>query len=249
MKIDIKNEKIRGLLITIGVFFGGMIIIALILDTFVMPIVVREGSETQVPSVTNLSLPAAEARLKEANLEMTLGSEEFDSSMPKGAIINQIPEAGAVVKKGRKVIVIISKGSASATVPQLNGYTLREGRFMLQKEGLQQGSVSWVEDTTRPDGVIITSLPPSGTVMRLNAAVQLVVNRLASTMTIKVPDFVGLDLDEAKNLAEENYLLIGEISYQINERLLPETVMAQSIPEGAMADKWTVINLTVSSLE
>jgi beta-lactam-binding protein with PASTA domain len=68
-------------------------------------------------------------------------------------------------------------------------------------------------------------------------------------MTIKVPNFVGLDLDRAKATAEENYLLIGDISYSRDEKLLPETVISQSIPAGQDVKKWSAINLIISSTD
>ena len=249
MALKIGKEKLSGILIAAGVVGGGMIILMLIADIIVMPIYTRQGSETEVPNVIDLSLQAAQAELHEAGLDAVQGGEEFDSKRPRGMVINQVPEGGAMVKTGRSVTLTLSKGSASARVPSLEGFTLREARNLLEKEGLQPGGIIWFTDETRPDGVIIGSVPPVGTVMRLNADVQLVVNRIESNMTISVPNFVGLDLDRARGLAEENYLLIGEIGYAKNQSLLPETVLAQSIPAGQPAKKWSVVDLTISSAE
>ncbi len=174
------------------------------------------------------------------------------STIPRGPeemVINQSPEGGAMVKKGRSVTITLSKGSASARVPSLEGFTLREARNLLEKEGLQPGGIIWYTDGTRPDGVIIGSVPQVGTIMRLNSEVQLVVNRIESNMVVNVPNLVGLDLDRAREVAEENYLLIGEIGYARDESLLPETVMSQSIPAGQSAKKWSTVDLTISSAD
>ena len=246
----IKNrETLIRIGITLGVFVGCLFVVLLVLDLAIMPLVTRQGSETQVPAVIDLSLQAAEAKLDEASLGAVNGGEEFDSKRPKGTIINQVPEGGATVKKGRKVVLTLSKGSASAIVPDLEGYTLREASLQLEKEGLQPGNITWFEAADKPDGVIIGSLPPAGTVMKLNAEVQLVVNRIESEMMVRVPNFVGIDMDKAKALAEENYLLLGAINYSVNDRLLPETVMAQSVPQGQQVKKWTAIDLTISETE
>jgi serine/threonine-protein kinase len=247
--IKISKEALIGIAITVGVVIGGLLVLLFVADTIVMPILTREGSETQVPYVTDLSLQAAEARLKEAGLGAVKGAEEYDPRRPKGTVIGQIPDGGTVVKRGRKVMLTLSKGSASATVPHLEGFTLREARLLLEKEGLQPGSIIWFTDESRPDGVIITSVPPAGTVMKLNAEVQLVVNRVETQMLVKVPNFIGLDLNVAKVKAEENYLLIGNITYSVDGKLLPETVMAQSAAPGQEVAKWTAINLTISALE
>ena len=226
-----------------------MIVIAFILNYIIMPLIVKEGSETRVPDVTGISLQAAEAKLKDAGLGILKGNEEYDQKLPMGSVISQRPEGGATVKTGRRVILTISKGSASATVPPLQGYSLREARFLLEKEGLKPGEITWLYDESRPDGVILGTVPEKGTVMKLNAEVQLLVNRKEGGQMVTVPDFIGKDLGSAYTLAEENFLLIGELGYEINNDLLPETVLKQSVPPGDKVEKWTVIDLTVSSLE
>ena len=235
--------------VSLGVFFAGMAIIALILNYIIMPLIVKEGSEARVPDVTGLSSQAAEAKLNDIGLGLIKGSEEFDQDLPMGAVISQRPEGGATVKKGRRVILTISKGSASATVPPLEGYSLREARFLLEKEGLQPGEIIWLIDESRPDGVILGSAPQEGTVMKLNAEVQLLVNRRDAGQMVAVPDFIQKDLASAYALAEENFLLIGEMGYEVQNDLLPETVIWQSIPAGDKVRKWSVIDLTVSTLE
>jgi serine/threonine-protein kinase len=249
MKIKLNNQPLQGILLAAGVFVGGMLILLTVADVIIMPIFTRQGSEVEVPNVVDLSLQAAEAQIKEADLSFALGGEEYDSKRPKGMIIIQIPEGGAKVKSGRKVTLTISKGSASATVPEMEGFTLREARMMIEREGLVPGEVIWHTDPDLPDGVVINSVPPAGTVMRLNADVRLIVNQIETEMMVRVPRFIGLDLNRARSVAQDNYLLIGDISYSVDDDLLPETVMAQSAAPGQNIKKWSTINLTVSALE
>jgi serine/threonine-protein kinase len=245
----IGRETLIRLGIGAGTFIVGFLILLVLADIIVMPAWTRQGSETEVPTVIDLSYQAAEARLKDADLSVVMGGEEYDPMRPKGTVIIQVPDGGSIVKTGRRVVLTLSKGSASATVPSLEGFTLREARLLLEKEGLRQGNITWYTDESRPDGVIIGSVPPAGTVMKLNADVELIVNRVETEMLVRVPNFVGLDLGKAKALAEENYLLIGDLSYTVDENLLPETVTGQSVPVGQDVKKWSAVNLTVTSTE
>ena len=221
----------------------------MVLNYIIMPLIVKEGSEARVPDVKGLSEQAAEAKLSDVGLGFIKGNEEFHQELPMGAVIDQRPEGGETVKKGRRVILTISKGSASATVPELDGYSLREARFLLEKEGLKPGEIIWLIDGSKPDGVILGTVPYAGTVMKLNAEVQLLVNRRDAEQMVTVPDFSNKDLGTAYTLAEENFLLIGELGYEIHNDLLPETVIRQSIPPGDEVRKWSVIDLTISALE
>ena len=58
-----------------------------------------------------------------------------------------------------------------------------------------------------------------------------------------------MDLQSAYALAEEKFLLIGELGYEVHNDLLPETVIWQSIPAGDEVRKWSVVDLTISKLE
>ena len=243
------KDNWKNLLITLAVFIGGILVLAVIFDQIVMPIIVHHGDECQVPDVTYMSQQTAEIKLQEADLGLVVAMEEFNAENPKGTIISQLPEPGASVKRGMKVRVTVSKGAASAVVPKLRGVSLREAKLLLEKEGLIMGDLLWFTDEVLPDGVIIESRPSAGTVMKLNAEVQLVVNRKQTDIQISVPDFVGLDYSEAQQVAAENYLIIGNVSYKVDDRMLPETVLYQSIPPQTEVPKWTIVNLTISQLE
>jgi len=247
--IKVLSDRWKHILVSLGVLFGGLLVLAILLDQIIMPIVVNHGDECLVPDITFMSMQAAEIKLNEADLQLTIALEEYNAQYPKGTIISQLPGPGSSVKRDMKVRVTISKGAASAMVPRLRGVSLREAKLLLEQEGLVMGDLLWYTDDILPDGVIIESRPDAGTVMRLNAEVQLVVNRKQTDVLIPVPDFVGLDYSEARQAAEENYLVIGDISYKVDDRMLPETVLYQSIAPGTEVPKWTIVGLTISQLE
>jgi eukaryotic-like serine/threonine-protein kinase len=244
----IKKEK-EFLLVTLGVFFGGLLIIALILDLLVMPRFVHHGVEFQMPNIIGIPVMVAQKKIEAKGLQLTVAAEEFDPIHIKGAIISQIPESGSKVKRGMTVRVTISKGAASSTVPNLKGISLREAKILIENAGLQMGEIVWFADEGFPDGVVIESNPPAGAVTKFNSEIQLVVNQLETQPMVNVPSFVGLDLAEAKKKAEESNVLIGQINYKKDNRMLPETVLAQSIAPGSRVKKWAEVNLTVSQSE
>lgn len=249
MDFSIITNRWKQILVALAIFIGGMVFLMLLMDKAVMPILTRHGDECLVPDITYMSKQAAEIKLKDSDLKLVVALKEFNAQYPKGTIITQLPEPGATVKKGMNVRTTVSKGAASATVPALRGVTLREAKLLLEKEGLVMGDLLWFADNVLPDGVIVESRPDAGTVMKLNAEVQLVVNRKQTDIIVTVPDFVGLDFSETEILAEENYLIIGDVSYKVDDRMLPETVLFQSLPPDSEVPKWTIVNLTISQLE
>ncbi|NLI16823.1 MAG: PASTA domain-containing protein [candidate division Zixibacteria bacterium] len=243
------NREKKFFLIILAVFFGGLLAIGLIVDNLIMPIIVHHGSEFTLPQIVNLPIKVAEKKLKDLKLNLVVTGEEYNSYFPIGTVISQVPEPGTTVKKGSTIRAIISKGEASATMPAVRGLSLREAKLLIENANLTVGEITWYEDEGFPDGVVVESYPVAGTVLKANSSVQLVVNRLETDVKVDVPNFIGLDLAEAKKLAEENGILVSDIKYRKDERMLPETVLSQSLAPGTKVPKWTEVKLIVSQSE
>ena len=65
----------------------------------------------------------------------------------------------------------------------------------------------------------------------------------------QVPQLFGLSLNKAKKQITKSKLMLGKISYQQNEDLVPYTVLDQSIIPGTVLEEPTKINLVVSILD
>jgi serine/threonine-protein kinase len=247
--LDFILKEKQFFLIILSVFSGGLLIIGLLADNLIMPVIVHHGSEFVLPNIVNLPIKIAEKKMQEKKLNLVVTGEEYNSFFSVGTVISQVPDPGTNVKKGSTIRAIVSRGEASASVPKIKGLSLREAKMMIENTGLTIGEITWYEDEGFPDGVIVESYPAAGTVMKANSAVQLVVNRLETDIKVDIPNFVGFDLVEAKKLAEETGILISEIKYRKDERMLPETVLSQSLAPGTRVAKWTEINLIVSQSE
>ena len=86
----------------VGVFFLGAGIITYL--------AVR-GRTVEVPNVLGKSKEAARQELDEAGLRMDVKSEAHNEKVPAGAVSDQSPSAGAVVKTGQIVRVSLSLGA------------------------------------------------------------------------------------------------------------------------------------------
>ncbi len=241
--------KRKSILLTAAVFFGGLFVLIIAFDLIIMPAIVNHGNELTMPDIIGIDKKVAAKKLEDMKLRFQITTEEFHSFYPKGYVIGQVPAVGAKVKAGATVRVTISKGAPSATVPHLKGISLREARLMIENAGLTLGDIVWFEDMSLPDGVVIESNPPAGTQLRQNTEVQLVVNRLGEIATVNVPALVGLDYAEAKAIIERSGLMLGEVKYKRDDRILPESVLSQSIAPGTAVPRWTKIDLVISRSE
>ena len=235
----IKERRIFFIFIT-------LIILFFFFDRVFMSVVTRQEKEGVVPNLVDLSLEEAEEVLKKEGLSLVVMSEEYVADKPAGLVVSQTPEPESVVKKGRRIRVVVSKGAKMTVVPNLKGVSLRQAELMLDQAGLKIGEVIGTTNNGFPENVVVSSIPSFGVSVPEGISVRLLVNKSSSNGTVIVPNFVEKNLKEAYNIAKESGLEIGKIKSKKEKSLLPNTIMEQIPKAGAEVDKGSKVELVVS---
>lgn len=201
----------------------------------------------QVPNVAGLSQDRAIALLNKSDLEGIVSDTTYDDLIPSGNIVLQKPEAGETVKSGRKVYLVISGGDPIVQVPQLEGKSLTDATFILERVGLQVGDVEKIP-SRKPNNVIVGQEFPVGTKLRKGATVDLSISMGGGAGSIVVPYLVGKSLADAKTILSENKLSVGRINYQPSDELLPNTVLDQYPSSGSKLEEGDEVHLFVAEI-
>ena len=227
-------------LILIGVFS--------LMNWVVMPWYVNDGGTVTVPDVDRMKADIAKEVLDTMGLQFELGGTK-ESKLPPNTVLSQNPEAGTVVKHGRRVYLIVSGGVSKASVPDLHGHTLLEAQFMLERAGFRLGSVATDTSGDFPPNVVMSQSVSPNTMVATGSPVSIVVSTAApSAGQISVPDFVGQPLAVAQKEILNSGLVLGRISFQANPKLVPNTVLEQYPRAGEIVSKGSRVDLFVSSI-
>jgi beta-lactam-binding protein with PASTA domain len=226
-----------------------LLLMVILINDLIMPAITRHGREEVVPAVLALSREAAQRRAEDLGFDFAVTGEEYSPVKPAGEVLFQSPEPGTVSKAGRTIKVIVSRGRATTEVPEVKGLAVRQAQLILQEKGLTHGAIISAWEESLPSGVVIETQPPAGTVVDLKTEISLVVNRRGDTGTILVPDFVGKDLERGLELVEAVGLKIKHITYRVEDRYLPETIISQSLIPGMEVNRDTEIDFVVSVTE
>lgn len=106
----------------------------------------EEEMETSVSEVVKVPKFVGESyndwvdKLKDNSVyrfEIQVTSQEFSEEVPEGYIISQDPAEGETIEKGGTVSLVVSRGSTTRTLPQINGLKFTTALEMLEKEGFQ----------------------------------------------------------------------------------------------------------------
>jgi beta-lactam-binding protein with PASTA domain len=114
------------------------------------------------------------------------------------------------VRQGRQISFVISDGIVARLMPDLRYQSMREVQLDLSRAHLQPGKVTYVRSDVVPEDHVIAQNPPPLMSVHEGDAVSLVVSRGGRT-NISVPDFVGLTIDQARDLATNSGIKLGQI--------------------------------------
>ncbi|MGH3765551.1 MAG: Stk1 family PASTA domain-containing Ser/Thr kinase [Pseudonocardiaceae bacterium] len=159
-------------------------------------VVISLGHPVVPDLAAGATVDEAERAIQQADLKPRTGpdSEAFDDTVAAGAVIGLRPTPGTVLTVGAPVTVLISRGPAPATVPEVRGMRQADAIAALRRAGLTAQVQRQLDDQIAGGHAIGTD-PRAGTGLTRGASVIL----LVSTAPV-VPDVVGLPVDRARQI-------------------------------------------------
>jgi beta-lactam-binding protein with PASTA domain len=186
-------------------------------------------------------------KTKPEGIDIVRRDEKFDDRHPKDHVIAQFPEAGAVVKPGKKVLLSISLGLQKVSVPDITGLSLREVDMSLMNNQLQPGDKAYIfSDKTAPDRVVGQSPLPSEE-YGVNKDVDLLISLGRRPEIYPLPNLVGVSIDDARaRLAAMGFNTGKIVSKKDGGRQKFQIVSTSPAPYSSVR-RGETINLLVSS--
>jgi serine/threonine-protein kinase len=219
----------------------------LLVDKIIMPRIVHvDRGMVTVPAITDMPWEDARQALFNVGLRLQIGSRQFDEKVPRDRIISQQPLAQESVRKGRLVVVAVSKGSEIGTIPVVIDMPERKGTLELKKAGFIIGKVKRDFFDDHPKDAVAALVPKEGTTISKGMPIDVVVSDGPKPTHIDVPNVIGESLIAAKDKIEKIGLKLGKIDYQQNSTVSPGTVISQSVPPASSVPLESAVNIVVS---
>ncbi len=212
-----------------------------------------------VPDVVGLSVPKAFARLQAAGLKGK--TKPVASKQPKDTVLSQSPAAEGRAKKGSVVLLTISKGSGTVTVPRVIGLTEAQATAKLDPLGFRT-RISRIP-STKTEGLVISQVPAQGTKAKRGSVVGLDVsdgpptttNATTTTTTTttttppnptgsRVPNVVGMG--QAQAIARLQAAGFRVDSYPVASSRPRGLVLTQRPPAGTRVPAKSLVRINVS---
>jgi len=167
---------------------------------------------------------------------------------PKDLVIRQDPAAGARVREGRQISLVVSSGVQIFPMPDLRYETMREVNLDLSHYNLALGKTRQVDSDEVPAGRVVAQDPPPLSSARIGTIVNVSLSKGGSSK-IHVPNFVGLTIDDAREIARRQKIHLGQIVWTPFGQWGPPrgAVVRQNPFGGATIDASDAVSLQVSA--
>jgi len=221
-----------------GVAFGAAFYFAMRLE--------MRSTEVGVPELRGLEVEEARRRVEPLGLVLHVADQRHDPSVHSGSIIEQWPAAGASVRRGRKVRLIVSLGGRVLRVPELVGHPAREVEIELRREGFASGDQVRVPSRDAPAGAVLAQVPAPGTTAVPLSRVHCLVSDGPPAPRWVMPDLAGLSRAQAEQWIDLGGFRRGTVRRVAAARRPPGTVVAQTPLAGYPVRLKDIVDLAIA---
>ncbi len=164
-------------LFALSAFTFGMVAFVIFMCLLVMPVYLLAGQGITVPDFRGKSWTEAHDLARRSQVFIERNGWEYNDTVPKSHIAFQQPVAGALVKPGRRVFVVISRGPESVVVPDVLGKSRRDAELTILEAGLTVGEERLRTSRQFASGVVMRQYPKAGMQVQAGTGVSLHIAR------------------------------------------------------------------------
>ena len=195
---------------------------------------VPSNSET-VPNLVNMDVDRAMEELDKLELTADVRTES-STDFEEDRVIRTQPDAGTTVTKGEEIVVYVSSGAETVTVPTLVGLDQATAKQALTDAGLIFGTVREQNDPGAPAGRVLEASAEAGT----EIAPRSVVNLVIASGQVTLEDVSGWTMDAASKKLEDLGLVPSPVELADCAATDPSTVVSMSVAPGDVPVNSTV---------
>lgn len=202
-------------------------IVLFLIIYFGLKIYTKHGDAQEVPVLKGLHIQEAIRVLEKAGLSYSIDSIYQMDAKP-GLVIDQDPEAKALVKGGRTVYLsIITQIAPEIAFPDIIDKTFIEASAIIKNHSLKIADTVYVSDIARDvvlDAQFAGQPIKTGRMISKGSKITLVLGNGRGANEVEVPIVLNLSLAEAKFAIQGLGLNIGKISGNITDSLTAKVI-------------------------
>ena len=239
---------IRNVLIVLLLF----IIVFLTVGLLVFWLMRRGQPEVAVPKVTEKDLVEGLLILQKKSLRAVIDPRYF-SDREKNTIVEQDPRPGSIVREGKDVKIIVSKGPIISIVEDYTGKTTTFVQNRLQEIFSFQGKTIRIGNITsvasdEPPGTIVGQFPPPNTPITNVDTIDLVVSKGSEIQAFYLENYTDADISDVMQMLALRGVLVHVVPEEVIDPSQNGLIIAQEPPEGTIVKRNETVTFYVGYL-
>ncbi len=207
---------------------------------------IKNESIIVVPELVGRDVVSVLEQLSDMRLNTKVAGFEYTTSIPKNFVISQDPEPGTLIKEGRDVRIIFSKGPRSVIMPSLSKLDYQSAGLLLDDTGLEEGNLSYTFNSDIPKNHIISQFPFTGSEILRGDCADLLISKGKKLKEYIMSDLTGFSIDDAIFHIENANLVIGEIKSVASNHYPENTITAHEPGSGHRVTEGKRINIVIN---
>ena len=231
----------------------GLLVLVGIIALIVFFVAVRGAEQTMVPDIQGKELTEALIELQKKELYPQIQLRYSQTSRDKGFILEQDPRPGTIVKAGRRIRLVVSRGVIISKVENYIGRDLNEVRLEIQTaaSGMAQAPISLKEPlmykfSAQSAGTILEQKPEPGTDISGPMQIEFIVSKGQDNIAIKVPQLTGLSIPAALEALGKSRIRFAFNARSAGAGEKYESVVWQDPPANTSVNSDTLVNITIT---
>ncbi len=244
------NSKlvIRNIIFILLIF----IVVFGLVTTFVFWFLQKGPPEVTVPNITGTELMEGLLILQKKKLNAFIDPRYF-SEHAANVVVEQNPKAGSIVREGKGIRLIVSKGSIVSIVEDYTGKTNAYVQNRLQEIFSFQGKTIKLGNTTfvtseEPQGTIIGQFPPPNTPITNVDTIDLVISAGKEIKSFTLKDLAGKKITDVMELLALTGVLVSVITEDIMDPSRSRLIISHSPGECTVVRRGDNVTITVGYL-
>jgi eukaryotic-like serine/threonine-protein kinase len=150
LRTPFKSSSLGGLLLSLGITFGTIMVLAIIYFYIYLPSITNHGESITVPDLKGMGVEELEVFLKDHELRYTINDSAYSSEFPPLVVLRQFPQPGTQVKINRVIYVSLNRvAPPTLPLPDLVDRSLVNADVVLKSVELKRGKILYVPSPFR----------------------------------------------------------------------------------------------------
>lgn len=211
-----------------------------------LTLIIKGEDAVIVPDLVGKDVLYSLEILSDLGLNTRVKTTAYHDQVPKNHVIDQDPEAGSAIKRGRDIRIRVSRGSETIVMPNLAGLSLQQSRILLIENGLCQGALAGMTSYWNPADQVMAQYPMPGATVARKTCADLLISKGAAAAAFAMVDLAGFTLESAIRRLEQLQLSLGRVRIVHTPGAPLETIVDQLPPAGYRVAPDSRVDLTVN---